>query len=229
MNEEFPYGWETILKHRVKLYEVLTAKERNWFHVNLQKFLRQTPIISEEAHIDEVTKVLVACAAIIPRLSAKSPWHYPNLKHVEIAKFPWGDDFNTHGHVQHSADGFRMKLVQRTLISGFEWPPHSANVGIHEFIHLTDSITGTIDGFHPLMNAKEKEAWKKLSFWESSAINFGSSMIDNYAATNEVEFFAVSSEEYFVKPLQLRAHHPKVYAFLDEMYGMQMAERFERL
>jgi Mlc titration factor MtfA (ptsG expression regulator) len=229
MNDDFPYAWETVLRHRVKLYTVLTEKERNWFHVNIQKFLRQVSIIGDEVHVDDVTKVLVACSAIIPRLAAKSPWHYPNLLHVEIVKFPWGEDFNAFGHVKQTSDGFTVKLVQRTLINGFEWPPHSANVGIHEFIHLTDSITGTIDGFHPLMSASEREEWKKLSFWESIAINFGSSMIDAYAATNDVEFFAVSSEQYFVKPIELKAHHPKVYEFLDKMYGMQMAERFERL
>ena len=40
--------------------------------------------------------------------------------------------------------------------------------------------------------------------------------MDVYGATNPAEFFAVATETFFEKPVQLKKEHPELY---EELYG----------
>ena len=54
---------------------------------------------------------------------------------------------------------------------------------------------------------------------EIENIKKGNSEIDNYAATNEAEFFAVASEYFFEKPQMLKKDHPEVYNLLEKIFS----------
>ena len=43
-------------------------------------------------------------------------------------------------------------------------------------------------------------------------------MLDEYGATNPAEFFAVATECFFEKPVQLKKKHPELYEELKEYY-----------
>ena len=45
-------------------------------------------------------------------------------------------------------------------------------------------------------------------------------MIDSYAATDRAEFFAVVSEVFFERPLDLAHEEPAVYRELADLYGV---------
>ena len=47
--------------------------------------------------------------------------------------------------------------------------------------------------------------------------------LDPYAAEDEIEFFAVASEEFIECSGELRAAHPRLYALLREFYGIDPA------
>ena len=49
--------------------------------------------------------------------------------------------------------------------------------------------------------------------------------MDGYGATNEAEFFAVATENFFCKPEQLKNHHPKLYQVLKEFYRQNPAQK----
>jgi Mlc titration factor MtfA (ptsG expression regulator) len=44
--------------------------------------------------------------------------------------------------------------------------------------------------------------------------------MDDYAATNPAEFFAVATEAFFEKPRQLKEHRPELYAELSKYYNL---------
>jgi hypothetical protein len=48
-------------------------------------------------------------------------------------------------------------------------------------------------------------------------------LIDEYGATNPAEFFAVVTETFFEKPVQLRAQYPELYEQLREFYRQDPA------
>jgi Mlc titration factor MtfA (ptsG expression regulator) len=48
-------------------------------------------------------------------------------------------------------------------------------------------------------------------------------LIDQYGATNPAEFFAVVTEAFFERPVQLRARHPALYDELQRFYRQDPA------
>ena len=50
-------------------------------------------------------------------------------------------------------------------------------------------------------------------------------LIDDLIATNEAELFAVATEAFFERPVELSRKHPALYAMLREAYGQDPARR----
>jgi Mlc titration factor MtfA (ptsG expression regulator) len=120
------------------------------------------------------------------------------------------------------------------------------NVVIHEFTHKLDMANGDADGLppfdrrlHPRLSATRwrqvlDDAFERLNAEldlieseippdvdpESSAADpyFARLPLDAYAATDPGEFFAVSSEAFFVAPAPLRAAFPEWYGLLAEFF-----------
>ena len=104
------------------------------------------------------------------------------------------------------------------------------NVVIHEFAHQIDMLNGEANGFPPLHQDMSREQWaavfsqayehfcKRVDDWEDT-------VIDEYAAENPAEFFAVISEAFFETPLAVRREYPAVYAQLVLFYRQDPAAR----
>jgi len=54
------------------------------------------------------------------------------------------------------------------------------------------------------------------------------SFLDAYGATNEAEFFAVATEQFFDQPRLMIEHAPDLYSVLKEYYRQNPAERVSR-
>jgi len=120
------------------------------------------------------------------------------------------------------------------------------NVVIHEFAHKLDALNGGADGLPPLDRrlhaGLEPHRWR--STLEDAYQRFGAAVdlielqlpgdvdpessaadpyyarlpLDAYAAQDEAEFFAVSSEAFFVDPHRLRDAFPDWYELLSRFY-----------
>ena len=51
--------------------------------------------------------------------------------------------------------------------------------------------------------------------------------MDEYGATNPAEFFAVATETFFDRPVELRQRHPALYAELQDYYKLDPAQWVE--
>lgn len=123
-------------------------------------------------------------------------------------------------------------------------PPHAFNVVIHEFAHKLDLIDGEPDGMprldaHPALRPRR---WQQVITESYESLNdqleaieaaipddvdpeseeadawYGQLPLDPYAATDIAEFFAVSSESFFVRPEPLKAAFPDWYQLLAAYY-----------
>ncbi len=119
------------------------------------------------------------------------------------------------------------------------------SVVIHEFVHKIDLLDGDADGVPPFVAAHKRlslDRWRSVlhqSFDrfaaelelidaelpddldpESDAWNrhYAHLPIDPYGAHDEAEFFAVSSEAFFVEPGRLRDAFPEWYELLSEFF-----------
>jgi Mlc titration factor MtfA (ptsG expression regulator) len=125
------------------------------------------------------------------------------------------------------------------------------NVVIHEFAHKLDLVAGDADGMPSLAGRRDLDAraWRRVL--EQSLENFADAVadveraippdvdpesaaaepwygrlpMDPYAATDEAEFFAVSSESFFVAPIPLAAALPDWYGLLRTYYRQDTLAR----
>lgn len=97
-----------------------------------------------------------------------------------------------------------------------------SNVVLHELAHLLDfDGDADADGVPSLLDARSADAWGELVRSEMARAARGDGILRAYAATNAAELFAVSTEVFFERPAQLRAHHPELYAALRTVYGFE--------
>jgi len=126
------------------------------------------------------------------------------------------------------------------------------NVVIHEFAHKLDLRSGYADGMPSLAAHPElkPQSWRRIlddsldRFIaavdaveaaiphdvdpESEAADawYGQLPMDPYAATDEAEFFAVSSEHFFVDPYPMHEALPQWYGLLRAYYRQDPLERY---
>ena len=103
------------------------------------------------------------------------------------------------------------------------------NTVIHEFAHQIDLLDGNADGTPPLV-PPHLRAWQQAfepAFLAHRARRDAGqpSLLRDYAATNEAEYFAVATEVFFEQPRALADELPAVYSALRDFYGVDLANR----
>jgi Mlc titration factor MtfA (ptsG expression regulator) len=237
--EDFPANWRQILSERVAFYLSLTANDKQRFEKKVQVFLAQTRVTGIEIEIDDTTRLLVAASAIIPVFGFPD-WEYGNLSEVLVVPDAWTQQRDPNkeyvgleGTLLGSVQGFQtshyMRLSKTSLEQGFKDALDKQNVGIHEFAHLLDEADGVIDGVPGVaLPAELRPEWEAVMQREIAAIRAGNSEINDYAGTNEAEFFAVVTEYFFEKPEKLQENHPELYQLLSRAFRQNPKKRFLR-
>jgi Mlc titration factor MtfA (ptsG expression regulator) len=116
------------------------------------------------------------------------------------------------------------------VVSEARRPERGHNLVYHEFAHQLDMLDGVIDGTPPLKDAAQRKRWHDVMTAEyhaliEASVHGRATLIDQYGATNEGEFFAVATECFFDKPVPMRRKHAKLYELLREYYRQDPAER----
>ena len=100
-----------------------------------------------------------------------------------------------------------------------------SNLVLHEFAHKLDEGSGMLSGVPVLASRALRTRWQQ-AFGEAyerlcaSLEQYDDDLgIDDYAATNPSEFFAVCVEYFFVSPHDLRAIFPGVHAVLESYFS----------
>jgi len=107
------------------------------------------------------------------------------------------------------------------------------NVLIHEFAHTLDYLNGAADGYPPLPETMSRQTWAEAFSQAYEDLchrvdHNARTALDPYASEHPAEFFAVASEVFFERPIQLRHAYPAVYAQLSAFYTVDPALRAER-
>ena len=112
---------------------------------------------------------------------------------------------------------------------GARFPAGGQNVVYHEFAHQLDMLDGITDGTPPLGDEAARLRWVEVCTAAYDTVRAeGSPVLRPYAGTNPAEFFAVATEVFFNRPLDVRTHEPALYAELRSFYRQDPAMRAER-
>ncbi len=115
------------------------------------------------------------------------------------------------------------------VLDGLEDPAHGLNVVLHEFAHELDFRDGNFNGAPLMESGRASARWADVlaPAFEAhrTAVDGGEeTFLDEYAATDPAEFFAVLTETFFERPRALRAERPEVYDQLREFYRQDPAQ-----
>jgi Mlc titration factor MtfA (ptsG expression regulator) len=109
--------------------------------------------------------------------------------------------------------------------------PHTGhNVVYHEFAHKIDMADGSADGVPP-MHRELYDTWEAICTREYDAVRNGTnerSLLRDYAAVNRAEFFAVATELFLDRPIDMESHHVDLYGVLQGFYQQDPAARERR-
>lgn len=113
------------------------------------------------------------------------------------------------------------RTVERQLGS----PSRGQNVIVHEFAHKLDQLTGAADGMPPLPDRSARDLWIQTLGTNFRRLRRRGSdgLVRAYGATNEAEYFAVTTELFFTRGHDLRNRLPRVYDRLATFYRQRPA------
>lgn len=228
--EPFPEGWREILTRRAPFYRWLGAEEKARFEDKLKVFVRTKHFegVKGQAVDDEVRVTIGAAAA---RLIMNLPdEHYARLS--DIVVYPSG--FKSKSHDDMPALGLAfgagtVVLSWDAVVAGLADPTDGHDTATHEFAHALDAADGEFDGTPELATFDAYGPWTRVmsSAYDSlrrSHAHHRETLLREYGATNEAEFFAVATEVFFEKPGQMRARHPALYETLSAYYRSDPAQ-----
>jgi Mlc titration factor MtfA (ptsG expression regulator) len=120
-------------------------------------------------------------------------------------------------------DASRIILSWEDVLEAARFPGEGYNVALHEFAHYLDA-----EGLGLASATRPPAEWAAALGDEFESLldtvdGGGCTFLDPYAAEDEAEFFAVASEDFIDRPVELRDAHPRLYALLMEFYGMDPA------
>jgi Mlc titration factor MtfA (ptsG expression regulator) len=244
LEQPFPEAWEDILEENVAAYELLEDEE--------QERLRElVTVFVDEKHwegcggleLDDEMRITIAGAGCLLLLGrdhdlfeeVESILVYPAAVMVgEMGR----STFDSAARVNEgdkpvlglAVKGGAVVLAWDSALRGARDPKDGHNVVIHELAHKIDFLDGSADGTPEFETGAERRGWAAamapayLAHKERSERG-KKSFLDDYAITNEAEYFAVATEAFFEKPRHLKRALPEVYEQLASFYKLDLAAR----
>jgi len=220
-----PDHYRDLLNDYVDFYIRLDEEGRKLFEKRMEKFLGAVRITGANAEIEDLDRVLISAAAIIPVYHIPD-WEYIHLREVLVYPGNFNLDYEQQGQDRSVSGMVGTGALQNVMIlskwevrQGFVDSNSSRNTAIHEFVHLIDKLDGTLDGVPELLlDRKYVARWKELLEETANAIRNGMIDIDPYGATSPVECFAVVSEYYFKQPEAFGHAYPELTEMLQRIY-----------
>lgn len=239
----FPEEWNEWLIRRVPHWQRLNDEEQQTIRRLVQVFVEEkTWEGCRGIEVTDEMKVTIAGQACLLLLGIEHDY-FRNVKTILV--FPRQfvphptEEYDESG-VAHESSGPALGLAYHGGPIVLSWADSKAggrnsqdglNVVIHEFAHKLDLRDGVVNGTPPLKSRREYARWAEVMRREYEQLVKASqkrraTVLDDYGATNPGEFFAVSVECFFEKPLQLQKKHAELYEALKDYFGQDPASRF---
>ncbi|HLJ56823.1 MAG TPA: M90 family metallopeptidase [Chthonomonadaceae bacterium] len=237
----FPAEWAGYLERNVSHYALLNQEERAKLQDDLRVFAHEKSWegcggfeMTDEAR---VTIAGLACLLVL----ARPHDYFANVESILV--YPTGyvardravgpDGVVREGPSARLGEAWRNGPVVLSWLdvkTGAMNGQDGRNVVLHEFAHKLDLTDGSANGVPRLKDDAQYEQWADVMSAEYERLvrdveHGHATLLDEYAATNAAEFFAVATECFFEKSPQMRETHADLYEVLKAFYNQDPAER----
>lgn len=234
---EFDDAWLALLDQQFVHWRLLTTDEVERMKVLVAAFFHGTRWEPANGFtLTDDIKVLIAAQAAMLLLGLEID-DYPQLTSVIVhpSTVRLHGTYSAGGSVV--ASGTQSLLGQahyrgpvvlswRAARRGARLPDAGENVVYHEFAHQLDMLDGITDGTPPLGDEAARQRWVEVCTTAYDTVRAeGSPVLRPYAGTNPAEFFAVATEVFFNRPVELFEYEPALYAELCGFYHQDPAAR----
>jgi Mlc titration factor MtfA (ptsG expression regulator) len=240
----FPAEWSTIIERNVPYVGLLDEPDRSELRAHIQVFLDEKRFEGcGGAVIDDEVRVTIAAQACILLLHRDTDY-YPLMRTIVVYPTAYTATTTRRRNGIVYEEGPRVRLGESwyrgAVILSWEDVKWGAacvddgeNVVLHEFAHQLDDEAGRGDGAPALARRSMYVAWARVLGREYADLSHriarhAHTDIAPYAAESPAEFFAVVTEAFFEKPVQLRSRHPELYEQLAMFYQQNPARLWAR-
>ncbi|THB77039.1 MAG: zinc-dependent peptidase, partial [Desulfobulbaceae bacterium] len=213
---EFPSSWRNFLNDHVAHYHYLSTEEQEKLEKLIQFFIAEKNFegCGGLEMTDEIKVVISAQACLL--VLGLPPFQYAELDSVLVypstVKIPAqksGFFDSTPGIVPGGQPILGQAwlrgpviLVWDAVVRGARHPERGHNVVYHEFAHILDMRDGSADGTPVLHSRADYNQWVEICSREFLRLKKQrekgkKSILDQYGAVHEAEFFAVATELFF--------------------------------
>jgi Mlc titration factor MtfA (ptsG expression regulator) len=222
----FPSAWVTIIRQNLPPYSKLAPELQQQLQKYTQEFLYDKSFEGcGGLQLNDEIKVTIAAQASLLLLN-RQVRNYPKLFSVLVYPSTYVVKNELGDHSVRLGESWRtgaVVLAWDSVQRGARNFADGHNLVIHEFAHQLDQEDGAGDGAPILAEASCYATWAQVLSREyvrlCEKVDKGKkTVLDSYGATNPAEFFAVASETFFEKPLQLQRKHPELFAELRKFY-----------
>jgi Mlc titration factor MtfA (ptsG expression regulator) len=239
---EVPGTWRPLIETRVPLTRKLTPEE--WDHLLwlVRGFVQEKSFEGIDGlAITEEIKVIVAAQACMLLLHLEMG-PFPRVRSIILYPgtfVPNAPLLDRHVRVEPEREpapllGEALRgvivLSWESVLQSTVEPRDGHNVVLHEFAHELDQEDGYVDGI-PLLEAPQStRVWarvlrERFEELQRKTKDGESDLLNAYGATNRAEFFAVATELFFERPVEMRERYPDLYGELKGFYRQDPAER----
>jgi Mlc titration factor MtfA (ptsG expression regulator) len=240
----FPPAWDDIIRRNVAHDAMLTDAERAQLRALIQVFIAEKQWEGAGGlEVDDEILVTISAQACLLLLGLPHNY-YRNVQSIVVYPTTVVPPQRQPGFFERpSIQADRQSpILGQAFLQGpviIIWdaalregrhPTSGHNVIYHEFAHKLDMLDGTADGMLPLSNRDEYRDWIDICSREylrlkNDAEKGRKSFLNAYGATNEAEFFAVATEQFFDQPRALIKQAPDLYRVLQEYYQQETYQR----
>jgi len=237
--QDFPRHWLDIVRRRLAFYDRLPTDLRKQLQNLIKVFIHDKQFIGcagQEINDDiRVTIAAQACLLILNRQSSL----YQELQAILV--YP-----STFVSTREVRDEIGLVSTDRTALLGESWSQGKVilawdnvengvmnlhdgyNVVLHEFAHQLDHESGATNGAPVLLTRGAYKSWahvlsKEFEQLQHEAEHRYHGLMDHYGATNPAEFFAVATETFFERPVEMAHQHRELYQELAGFYRVDPA------
>ncbi|MCW8809919.1 MAG: zinc-dependent peptidase [Ignavibacteriaceae bacterium] len=238
-NKELKPEWKEIIIKNIKFYSLLSEEMKKELHGLIQIFMDEKTFEGcEGLELTDKIKITIASQACILLLGRKSDI-YPTLRTILVYPHAYFAPLKQRMEDGSIIEGYQARLGESwsrgqvvlawdEILQDTNDIHDGHNLVLHEFAHQLDNESGAAEGIPEFDKRSSYIVWARVLTNEynkliSDIVHQKHPLLDQYGATNPAEFFAVATEYFFERPIELKNLHSELYEQFKNFFKLDTA------